>query len=75
VLANNRYGLEAPTTAQEKVTPDRMREIMLEAGIGNNEQRERWARELAELRMSHDGAASEKQEMVWAADRKRGSCG
>jgi len=41
---------EVPAPAVKRVTPERMREIMLTNGIGSDEQRGRWTRELEEIR-------------------------
>jgi hypothetical protein len=58
---------EPPTI---RVTPERMREIMLKDGIGTDEQRDRWTQELEDIRR---GSYTEKQKMARSSYRQRRS--
>lgn len=71
VLSENRFGeIPEPETSGPIVSRFRMREIMLKGGIGTEEQRARWQRELEEMSVGNASPAAE-QEVVGAAHRKR----
>jgi hypothetical protein len=59
-----------PAPAVKRVTPERMREIMLRNGVGTDEQRDRWTRELEEIRR---GSYTEKQKVDRPSYRQRRS--
>jgi hypothetical protein len=73
VLSKSRFGeMPEPEKTGPIVSPFRMREIMLNGGIGTEEQRARWQRELDEMR-SNAGLTAEQEVAGADGGKRRGS--